>query len=279
MTAFTDLNTFSTLYPETPGIVRHTLADHPMFCLDALAELAARLDPATVEYNRGDLPTGVDPDAIPDNGLSIAETIRGIDSNGSWMVMKFVERDPAYGALLKATLDELLPVVIPRTGDMHQLEAFIFLSSPNSVTPLHFDPEHNILLQLRGAKTMTVFAQSDSEIAPGTAHEQFYRGLAHRNLPWRDDYATRGRAFTLQPGDGMFVPVMAPHWVKNGPCVSVSFSVTWRSDWTYAVAEAHAFNAVLRKIGLKPLLPGRYPAQNRTKALAWRALRRLDIRP
>ena len=126
---------------------------------------------------------------------------------------------------------------------------------------------------------MTVFPQTDSEIAPGTAHEQFYRGLAHRNLPWRDDYATRGRAFTLQPGDAMFVPVMAPHWVKNGPSVSISFSVTWRSDWTYAVAEAHAFNAVLRKIGLKPLLPGRYPAQNRTKALAWRALRRLDIRP
>lgn len=279
MTAFSDLDTFATLYPETPGIVRHTLADHPMFGLDALAELATRLDPATVEYNRGDLPTGVDPDAVPDNGLSIAETIRGIETNGSWMVMKFVERDQAYGALLKATLDELLPVVTPRTGAMHQLEAFIFLSSPNSVTPLHFDPEHNILLQLRGSKTMTIFPQTDSEIAPGAAHEQFYQGLAHRNLPWRDDYAARGRAFTLQPGDGVFVPVMAPHWVKNGPAVSISFSVTWRSDWTYAVAEAHAFNAVLRKVGLKPPLPGRYPSQNRAKSLAWRALRRVGVRP
>lgn len=279
MTAFPDLDRFSALYPEVPGIVCHNLADHPMFSLDALAQLAARLDPATVEYNRGDLPTGVDPDAIPDNGLSIAETIRDIESNGSWMVLKFVERDPAYGALLKATLDELLPVVTPRTGAMHQLEAFIFLSSPNSVTPLHFDPEHNILLQLRGSKTMAIFPQTDSEIAPGTAHERFYQGLAHRNLPWSDDYATRGRAFTLKPGDGMFVPVMAPHWVKNGDAVSISFSVTWRSDWTYAVADAHAMNAVLRKTGLNPAFPGRYPAQNRTKALAWRALRRMGVRP
>jgi len=279
MTAFPELDTFAALYPEAPGIVRHALADHPMFGLESLAELAARLDPATVEYNRGDLPTGVDPAAIPGNGLSIGDTIRGIETNGSWMVLKFVERDPAFGALLRETLDELLPVVTPRTGAMHQLEAFIFLSSPNSVTPLHFDPEHNILLQLRGMKTMTVFPQTDAEIAPGDAHERFYQGLAHRNLPWREDYAPRGRAFTLQPGDGMFVPVMAPHWVKNGPEVSISFSVTWRSDWTYAVADAHAFNAVLRKVGLQPPLPGRYPAQNRTKAMAWRALRRIGVRP
>ena len=279
MTAFPDLGRFDALYPEVPGIVQHTLADHPMFGLDALAELAARLDPATVEYNRGDLPTGVDPDAIPGNGLSIADTIRGIEANGSWMVLKFVERDPAYGALLKATLDELLPVVTPRTGAMHQLEAFIFLSSPNSVTPLHFDPEHNILLQLLGRKTMTVFPQTDEEIAPGDAHERFYQGFAHRNLPWRDDYAPRGTPFALNPGDGMYVPVMAPHWVQNGPGVSISFSVTWRSDWTYAVADAHALNAMLRKTGLNPARPARYPEQNRAKALAWRAMRRVGVRP
>jgi hypothetical protein len=277
VTAFPNLDSFTALYPETPGIVQHTLADHPMFALDALADLAARLDPSTVEYNRGDLPTGVDPASIPSNGLSIGDTIRGIETNRSWMVLKFVERDPAYGALLKATLDELLPVVTPRTGAMHQLEAFIFLSSPNSVTPLHFDPEHNILLQLRGTKTMTVFPQTDEEIAPGDAHERFYQGLAHRNLPWREDYAPRGKAFALNPGDGMFVPVMAPHWVQNGPSVSISFSVTWRSDWTYAVADAHALNAVLRKTGLTPGRPGRYPQQNRAKALAWRAMRRLGV--
>lgn len=279
MTAFPDLDSFGALYPESPGIVRHTLADHPMFGIDALTELATRLAPATVEYNRGDLPTGVDPDAIPRNGLSIADTIRRIETNESWMVLKFVERDPAYGALLEATLAEMLPVVSPRTGAMHQLEAFIFVSSPNSVTPLHFDPEHNILLQLRGSKTMTVFPQTDEEIAPGDAHERFYQGLAHRNLPWRDDYAPRGTAFALTPGDGMYVPVMAPHWVKNGPDVSISFSVTWRSDWTYAVADAHALNAVLRRTGLNPARPGRYPEQNRAKAMAWRAMRRVGIRP
>lgn len=278
MTAFPDVNAFAALYPETPGTIRHSLAGHPMFTLDALVELAASHDPAIVEYNSGRLPTGVDPAAIPGNGLSIADTIRGIEENGSWMVIKFVERNPAYRALLQATLDELMPVVGPATGPMHQLEGFIFISSPDSVTPLHFDPEHNILLQLRGTKTMTVFPASDAEIAPNALHEQFQRGLTSRNLPWKDDYAARGTAFNLAPGDGMHVPVMAPHWVKNGPDVSISFSVTWRSEWSYRAADAHAFNAVLRKTGISPSRPGRYPAQNSAKAYAWRALRKAGLR-
>ncbi|MEP6785761.1 MAG: cupin-like domain-containing protein [Sphingomonadales bacterium] len=277
MTAFPDPAEFAILYPETPGVVRHTLAEHPLFELGALVELARTLDPKHVEYNRGNLPTGIDPGEIPANGLSIADTIRSIEENGSWMVLKFVEQNAAYRALLTGTLGELAPVIDPVTGVMHQLESFIFISSPNSVTPLHFDPEHNILLQLRGTKTMTVFPSTDAEIAPNELHERFQLGLASRNLPWNDAYAARGTAFTLNAGDGMHVPVMTPHWVKNGPDVSVSFSVTWRSEWSYRAADAHAFNAVLRKTGLTPARPGRYPVQNVVKAFAWRAMRKMRL--
>jgi len=87
---------------------------------------------------------------------------------------------------------------------------------------------------------------------PGEAHERFYKGLAHRNLPWREEFARHCRAFDLKPGDAMHVSVMAPRWVKNGLDVSVGFSMTWRSDRTYAVADAHAFNSVLRTTGLNP---------------------------
>jgi hypothetical protein len=275
MTAFPDRDAFAALYPERPGIVAHTLADHPLFTLDALATLAEQLDPVHVEYNRGDLPTGIGAAAAPGNGLSIAETVRGIETNGSWMVLKFVETIPAYRALLHETLAALSPVIEQRTGPMHQLEGFIFLSSPGSMTPLHFDPEHNILLQLRGTKKMTVFPVDDAEVAPNPAHEAFQLGRASRNLEWQDEFAPRGTAFDLAPGQGMHVPVMAPHFVRNGPGVSISFSVTWRSAWSYRAADAHAFNAVLRRLGFAPARPRRFPAQNRVKATAWRTLRRL----
>lgn len=274
MIAFPDIGRFAAIYPETPGKIVHNLAGHPMFTLDALVALAGRMRAKDVEYNRGDLPLGIDIDAVPANGLSIADTIRGIEENGSWMVLKFVEQDAAYRQLLETTLAELDPPIRATTGSMLKQEAFIFISSPNSVTPLHFDPEHNILLQLRGTKSMTVFPADDEEIAPPVAHEQLHSGEGHRNLNWRDDYATRGTRFDLSAGDGMYVPVMAPHWVQNGPEVSVSFSVTWRSAFSFAEAEARGMNALLRRAGLNPASPKRFPARNFVKSVGFRAIRR-----
>ncbi len=265
---------FAALYPETPGKLTHGLVGHPLLDLGPLVELAQRLNPADVEYNRADLPVGVDPDAVPTNGLSIAETIRSIETNGSWMVLKWVENDPVYRALLHETLDELKPVIEPATGEMLTLQGFIFVSSPDAVTPFHMDPEHNILLQIRGSKIMTIFPADDDSIVRDCEHERYHTG-GHRNLPWRDDFSAKGSAFSLSPGEAVHVPVKAPHWVKNGPKLSISLSVTWRSHWSYREADARAFNALLRDRGVEPATTGRFPHQNRPKAYALRVVRKL----
>lgn len=270
----TSRGTLAGLYPEVPGLVGHALADHPAFTLDALIALALRMRPESVEYNSGRLPVGIAPDAVPGNGLGIAETIAGIADNGSWMVLKFVEQDAEYRALLDGVLDELVPVVGPVSGPMLKREGFIFVSSPGSVTPFHFDPEHNILLQIAGTKTMTVFPADDEGIAAGVEHERFHAG-GHRNLPWRDDIAAKGTAFALTPGVGLYVPVKAPHFVRNGPAVSISFSITWRSEWSYREADARGFNAILRRAGIEPDAPHRYPANNLPKSVGRRLVRKL----
>jgi len=258
-------------YPERPVVLSHGLAGHPLLQLDALAALAGRIRPVDAEYNRGDVPVGLDPGETPANGLSIEETIRRIEQCGSWMVLKFVDQDPLYRALLEETLAELEPVVRPVTGRMLKMEAFIFISSPDAVTPFHFDPEHNILLQIRGRKTMTVFPAHDETLANGEAHEAFHAG-GHRNLAWRDEFAERGTAFALEPGRAVYVPVKAPHWVKNGPEVSISFSITWRSEWSYREEYAHRMNRLLRRAGLSPSPPARFPSQNHLKSFGYRAI-------
>lgn len=262
---------FAALYPETPGKIVHALAGHPKMELEALVRLAQRVRPVDVERNLADLPIGVDPADLADNGLSIADTIRSIEGNGSWMVIKFIEQDAEYRALLHDVLAELDAIVRPRTGAMLKLEGFVFISSPGAMTPFHMDPEHNILLQCRGTKTMTVFPADDAEIAGGALHERFHDGH-HRNLPWHDHYASRGTAFDLAPGEGIHVPVKAPHFVRNGPAPSVSLSVTWRSEWSYREEYAHGFNAMLRRAGMEPARPRRFPHQNHAKSIAYRAI-------
>lgn len=264
---------FARLYPETPGVLRHGLAGHPAFELDALARLAQRMRPRDVEQNIGDLPIGIDPAEVRHNGLSVAETIRRIEDCGAWMVLKFVEQDAEYHALMEAALEEIRPIVTPATGAMLKMEAFIFVSSPHAMTPFHFDPEHNILLQIRGDKVMTMFPADDETIVDGRSHETFHLG-GHRNLRYEDGMAARGRPFALSPGEAIYVPVKAPHWVRNGTAPSVSFSITWRSEWSYREADARGFNALLRRAGFTPAAPGRHPSQNHAKSLAWRALSR-----
>ncbi|MDB5702697.1 MAG: transcriptional regulator [Sphingomonadales bacterium] len=274
MITFPDLAPFEALYPEQTGKLRHDLIGHAMFELEALVALAGRMRPTDVEYNRGDLPVGVDENASIGNGLSIAETIRGIEQNGSWMVLKFIEQDPEYNALLDGVLDELMPIVGNVTGPMLKREGFVFISSPGSVTPFHFDPEHNILLQLRGTKSMTVFPADDEAIVAGIEHERYHIG-GHRNLPWREEIAPKGRVFDLTAGEAVYVPVKAPHWVQNGPSVSISLSVTWRSEWSYMEADARGMNSVLRRIGMSAAAPKRFPHRNLVKSVGYRAIRRV----
>lgn len=268
---------FAANYPEAPHKLSHRLHDHPLLTLEELARLGERLPKASVEYNKGDLPVGIDPALVPANGLSIGDTIRLVESCGSWAVLKNIEQDADYEALLLSLLGELKPLIEAKTGAMLKPQGFIFVSSPNAVTPYHFDPEHNILLQLRGSKVMTQFPAGDAFYAPDETHEGYHTG-GHRNLVWREELASGGTRWPLAPGEALFVPVMAPHHVKNGPEPSISLSITWRSDWSFAEADARAFNSVLRRVGVRPSAPGRFPARNRGKALAWRAIRKLGAK-
>ena len=279
MTVFskTARDAFAANYPEIPVKLNHLLLDHPLLTLPSLVELAAKLREEDVEYNPGNLPIGIAPEDVPSSQLDIAETIRSIEVNGSWMVLKLVEQHPAYHDLLEAIKAEVEPIVVAKTGEMLTLQGFIFISSPGAITPFHFDPEHNILLQIRGEKMMTVFPATDESIVSPTAHEAFHLGQHHRNLGWMDEFAPRGTGFHLAAGEALHVPVKAPHWVKNGSQVSISLSVTWRSAWSYEEADARAFNHLLRKFGVTPASPKRLPAHNRAKSVTYRALRKLGL--
>lgn len=265
---------FNAAYPDRPVKLGHGLAGHHLLTLDALAVLAERMPLASVEYNLGSLPLGVRAEDTPANGLTLGETIRTIENNGSWAVLKNVEQDAAYAELLDVALAELEPIVVRSTGPMLHREAFIFLSSPGSITPFHMDPEHNILLQVRGEKTMTVFPARDLMTVPAEQSEIFHAG-GHRNLRWDDDFAARGTAFTLHPGDAIHVPVKSPHFVQNGSAVSISLSITWRSERSVAEGELHSLNALLRRRGLPMAGVGVRPERQRAKRLLYRVMRKL----
>ena len=151
---------------------------------------------------------------------------------------------------------------------MGRREGFIFLSAPGSVTPAHVDPEHNLLLQVRGRKTLSV--GSFASIAVEQRELERFSTGGHRNLL---QMPRSPATFALGPGDGVYVPVHAPHWVKVPDNIAVSLSITFRTPACADRVLLHQLNARLRRVHLSPAPIGRSPRADRAKLAAGRVLR------
>src|SRR5919198_2629365 len=130
---------FTEAFGRRPLSVRHSLAGHRLLVLEAIAELADSLPAKSVERHAADLPV-VMPGGAPELSGRPSDTVRGIERNGAWMVLWYIEQSPAYAELLNQCLDGMQALLPENEGRLRRQEAFLFLSAPNAVTPVHFDP-------------------------------------------------------------------------------------------------------------------------------------------
>jgi hypothetical protein len=269
-----DSDVFVEGFARRPFSVRHWLVDHPLLTLEAIAELADRVPLRSVERHRSDLPQ-VMPGGAPDLNGRPSETVRGIETNACWMVLWYLEQVPEYRALLDEILDEADRHVADRHGGMCQREVFLFLSAPNATTPLHFDPEHNFLLQIRGTKDMNVGRFEDPSVQQWELDRYFDGG--HRNL---EHVPAEMTIFHMRPGDGVYVYPFAPHWVKNGPAASISLSVTFRTQESRRLESINRFNARLRRFHVSPRPAGSSTTDSlKATVETWnRRIRQVDTR-
>ena len=270
---YEDLSAFGDApHPFQPVPVNHNLVGHPLLTMKSILALSARLKEDQVQWNLGDLPEHIDRRLVKSNGLTPQQTIERIAECKSWIVLKNVQSDPAYRELLDVCLDEVAEAERSTCPGMHQRECYIFVTSPGSVTPLHMDPEHNILHQIKGAKTLRLWDPSKQEYLSDEQLEFFYTTKNYRDfqMPKLDDAYSE---FTIEPGNGLYFPLEAPHWVQNSDAVSISFSTTWRSAYSQRKVSIHQFNAKLRRRGLKPAHYGVSNTRDAMKFATMRALR------
>jgi hypothetical protein len=264
-----DAPTLAANFAKNPFAVTHKLGDHPLLSVEAVASLADRLPEASIEHNRGDVDRVVADGVVEVLDETPGEVARNIDTNGCWMVLKNIEQEDDYHRLLDNLLDEVNPLVEGREGGMNLREGYIFLSAANSTTPAHTDHEHNFLLQVRGSKEMNLGRFNDPKVEQLQVEKMF---SGQRNMDRLPDEPT---AYELKPGDGVYVPPNAPHWVNNGPEVSVSLSITFRTAVTERGAVVHSMNRRLRKLKLSPRPPGESVSVDKAKFAVNRTLKSL----
>ncbi len=265
-----DPQTFLSALGRRPIEVDHRLEGHPLLSLEALGELADSMSPDRIERQRTDLDLVLPGGGNPRGGVtSPGDLVRGIEASNAWVVLWNVENDPRYKALLDEILDPIADLLGDREGGMCRREAFVFVSSAASLTPVHFDPEHNFLLQIHGVKQMHI-GQFATEEHGQRELERYYIG-GHRNLEHMPEEAD---VFRMEPGKGVYVPSHAPHWVTNEGHACISLSITFHTGAILRRGNLHVVNHHLRRLGLSPSPPGTSSLVDQVKLAFHRAAKK-----
>lgn len=249
--------------------VRHNLSDHPLLQIERLAQLADSLPADQYEHTDSDAPSILPGGGKQDERLTAGDVVRGIETNGKWMVMKRVHTDPEYAEMTEQILSEIHSDQVDLEGGRISSECYILISSANSNVPSHFDPEHNMLFQIHGTKEITIGKFKDLETERAEA-ERYYGG-GHRNI---NDMPHNAKTFHMGPGDGVHIPPQDPHAIKNGDSYSISLSTSFYTKRSAEVVDVYAMNARLRRLRLSPKAPGENMRSDRLKAGAWRSMRK-----
>lgn len=254
-------------FPTQPAEFVHSLHEDPRLSLDAVADLADRLPRQSVICDTAAQPLLVPQGGPPRGALARpGDVIRNIQDADAWLTLLNIEADPEYAELMNGMLNKLERGMVSQQGKMRNRVGFIFVSSPNSVTPAHFDIEHSLLMQVRGAKTVS-FGRFENDQTRRREVERYWDGSHGRIESLPPELAS----YPLVPGRGVYIPPVAPHWVHNGPATSLSVTLTYFTAATERENLIEAFNARLRSFHLNPRQPGQSGPIDMGKLTAMRA--------
>jgi hypothetical protein len=231
--------------------VSHSLSEHPLFTVDAIAELADRLPAKSVRRVQGDLPLNSGYQWVDVGVGPPSETVRDVERSGVRISLRDIQQDPEYAELIDECLDSVAELVAEREGGMSRRAGYLFISCPASTTPMHFDVEHSFLLQVKGVKHVSVAAFEDN---PDVRHREHDRWMDGAEC---DFEAMQRQAVTtrIEPGLGVYLPSFVPHWVSTEAGVSISFSIPFHTPYAERGEAVANVNKQLRRLhlSLRPL--------------------------
>lgn len=235
-----------------------------MLQIESLTELAGRQEAAqqVLTHNR-EATAGTpfrDAARLHPNRLGAVETLKHIHQAGAWVLLRNVQADETYKSLVATVFGEIAPCIERKNPGVTYRAGWIFISSPNIVTPFHMDKGHNFILQISGRKRLHVWDHDDLEVVSERARDYYHRRRnAQDLLRWDDAFRARGHVFELEPGMGAYMPSTSPHLVENGPEPSITFTVTFNTDDTRRNALLHSMHDRLRSFHIEPPVVGSHP--------------------
>jgi hypothetical protein len=243
-------------------IFHHNLAGNPLFELPALTELAEKLlkieGPSAIRWKNSEAPVDAKWGQKPPSEqiANVSEAIRNLDKSGSWVVLYRVQQVPEYSAVLEQALGEIEEMMgRPLRSELTWKDSYIFMASPNAVTPYHIDHECACLMQVHGDRIAHLWDQKDRSVLSELEIEEYYMGdIGSAN--YSEKRLEKATTYQMNAGTGVHHPSLAPHDYKNGPDYSVAVGIHLCKKDIDRKARVYQANALLRRLGVKPAPPG-----------------------
>ena len=210
----------TSFFPLSPSFFSHNLDNLELFSLNTLAEVAGLLPEEMIETNE------------VDKNINIVAKIRNIQSLSSWIMLRNIEQLNEYNLLMHTLLDVLIGCKIIEREYLLNPMSFVFITSPNVITPIHIDPEHNFLFQIKGYKKVLINNELLMPVISLKEISDFYKDEVKYKLKFKDEYKTTMTEYSLNSNRGVYIPVTYPHLVENGRNYSISYSLTFRTHFS-----------------------------------------------
>ena len=238
---------------KAPLKAAHRLDTHPLFSLDALADLIdgyprqhyalVQMGPqgsARKTWREGDI-----------GGLKGRDVIDAISKGRMWLKLRNVSQvDSRYRDLLDTAFEE----VNVNTGgyQTYNRSSGILISSPNAQVYYHCDLPGQSLWQIHGKKRVYVYPNTPPFLTPEQL-ENIALYEVEVDMRYEPSYDKDAQVFEIGGGEMLHWPLNAPHRVENLDCLNVSMTTEY---WTETIRRKQMItmaNGILRhKVGVTP---------------------------
>lgn len=245
-----------------PFRFEHELAHHEALKFESLRDIVLSLPRDQVFATRADLKIDADFDrAHIDHAIehTLEATLADMATTNSYVMVRQPDSHPRLRPILELLQEEVRQHIARLTGSsspgrvrLHDPMLYLFISSPNSVTPFHVDRYSTLLLQLQGQKDVMIWERDDRDTVTEEELEFLFGQPYVKNPSYKANQVREPNVIHLTKSQAVHIPFTAPHSVKNGNEVSVSLSFICQTEAALRDANAYRFNYAMRRV-LGPL--------------------------
>lgn len=236
-------------FGKKPLLLKHRLADSPLFSDSALARLIeatprgcfhvntiGRDETDPRKWREGDM-----------SGLSGPQVMEAVARGNIWVHLQRVHE--AFDEY-RVFLDELFADIERNAPGFrsYRRSMSVLISSPNMNVALHADVPGQSLWQVRGRKRVWVYPPRPPFLPQEKIEAIVLQRSGDTDLPYDPSYEAAAESFELVAGDWATWPRNAPHRVRNADCVNVSFTTEHWTDELRAGYAVDYANGLLRPV-------------------------------